>query len=796
MQDLNDKTSGSFLLAPEWNQIPSEMQNIITDQDITLSSGDLNQLGKAIAGYVGNATFYTDSGIADAYVLTTIGSKQSITAYTNGLNVNFIAGNTNTGASTVNVAGLGVKNIKLGDGTDPIAGDISGRIELAFDSSNDRFELLNPVFSVNVPSFDSVAQMKLSSLAADTDALTSSYTSGWAATLRGPVGGSRYSIVTKAEHDVVRGTGTVDEKIDHTLANTNVALLQFDGVISLTQAGGTVTLADNGPIMQAIMDVNPSALYIPGDTSGSYTFTTGVTGSDTIDVYGDGDKTVIDNTASAAAWLTITGAALTQIEELGANANEGDPSVTFASAPSLVAGEVFLIFNPTNSSFSGFRTSYHAGEYCEVESVSASVAKLKNQLYDDYIIANVDVYKQAPISPKVHDLKILGSTSADLVVLERCINPKVYNYTADHSNNSGILFRNCYKAEYHHLNINNEGDGGDDYGINIANCQDVIGEANNIFARRHAVNIGGGSQVGAVPSRNIRNKNSILKNDLSSGVHCADFHGNVEDSTYEGCAIYGGGAFQGKNNGYVDCTITEMLFGGCILAAEILGGDHYLDNCRLKTYTDPQPGSRGIVDIGGQSSVITANTTEDVNIRITGGKIFGRNIGASTIIILTENDGSTSKLNVEASGIHLDLDNFGSVVGTVLNTGAAASDFMIADKLVTGLTGKLLFNHAGGSYTNFPHRCQAESGQETVLTDTGASFVVGTAVVYKWSYPRKPPVTMCRSAIGYITNRIGIAHANPTAATGMTPAIATDDGTNFGGASNVDLNWRVGIEEV
>lgn len=142
MQDLNDKVTGGNLSATEWNQVPSEIQNVIESLGITLSAGDLNQLGKAIAGYVANGNFYTDSGAANAYVLTTIGSKQSLTAYTDGDTFEFIASTPNTGASTVNVATLGVKNIKLRDGTDPAAGQIAGRTILKFDLANNRCELV------------------------------------------------------------------------------------------------------------------------------------------------------------------------------------------------------------------------------------------------------------------------------------------------------------------------------------------------------------------------------------------------------------------------------------------------------------------------------------------------------------------------------------------------------------------------------------------------------------------------------------------------------------------------------
>ena len=113
MMNLTGKVTGNNLTAAEWNELPAEVQNVITGLGIGLSSGDLNQLGKAIAGYVANGNFYTDSGAADAYVLTLVGVKQTQPSYTNGTLIRFIAGNTNTGASTVNKDGLGVKSLLL-----------------------------------------------------------------------------------------------------------------------------------------------------------------------------------------------------------------------------------------------------------------------------------------------------------------------------------------------------------------------------------------------------------------------------------------------------------------------------------------------------------------------------------------------------------------------------------------------------------------------------------------------------------------------------------------------------------
>jgi hypothetical protein len=69
----------------------------------------------------GRVTWGTDSGTADAYVVTL---PYAPSAYTEGLEVRFKPGAENTGAATINVNGLGVKAIKRHDGSAVQAGDI------------------------------------------------------------------------------------------------------------------------------------------------------------------------------------------------------------------------------------------------------------------------------------------------------------------------------------------------------------------------------------------------------------------------------------------------------------------------------------------------------------------------------------------------------------------------------------------------------------------------------------------------------------------------------------------------
>lgn len=143
MKNVATKTTGSVYTADDYeNGSQQELENAVTTSGQSLTSSDQNQLGKSLAGYAAVSSFYTDSGAANAYVLSPIGSFQSPYAYTEGMLIRFRPSANNTGASTVNVNSLGVVNIKLADGTsDPSSGDITTTqdLSLRYDGTNFRF---------------------------------------------------------------------------------------------------------------------------------------------------------------------------------------------------------------------------------------------------------------------------------------------------------------------------------------------------------------------------------------------------------------------------------------------------------------------------------------------------------------------------------------------------------------------------------------------------------------------------------------------------------------------------------
>lgn len=137
MKDIPLKYDDDDLLPEEWNSIITEMKNFVTSSDTDLSADDNYQIAKAIASYAMMADFYIDSGTVNNYILSTSNRFKSPTEYKNGMRVRFQVLNTNTGASTINVAGLGVKPIKKYGGFDLLANEFKSKdyIELIYNSA-------------------------------------------------------------------------------------------------------------------------------------------------------------------------------------------------------------------------------------------------------------------------------------------------------------------------------------------------------------------------------------------------------------------------------------------------------------------------------------------------------------------------------------------------------------------------------------------------------------------------------------------------------------------------------------
>jgi hypothetical protein len=123
--DITEYTGAPFLTEKLKDKISQATADLRYGQITTIQGG----------GYL----YATASGAANTY---TASLSPAITAYTTGMVVNVLINTPNTGASTININGVGVANIKLLGSLALLAGELSGLAQLYYDGT--QFILLNP----------------------------------------------------------------------------------------------------------------------------------------------------------------------------------------------------------------------------------------------------------------------------------------------------------------------------------------------------------------------------------------------------------------------------------------------------------------------------------------------------------------------------------------------------------------------------------------------------------------------------------------------------------------------------
>jgi hypothetical protein len=131
---------------------PITVPNTFATATTTIPLSQLDSNFTTVSNSINDANTYSnyaaDTGIANAYVVT---FSSLTTTYAAGLRIQFKATNGNTGASTINVNGQGVKNITYANGTSLAPGTIvaGAIVDIIYDGT--QFLLLSPAGYINVP---------------------------------------------------------------------------------------------------------------------------------------------------------------------------------------------------------------------------------------------------------------------------------------------------------------------------------------------------------------------------------------------------------------------------------------------------------------------------------------------------------------------------------------------------------------------------------------------------------------------------------------------------------------------
>lgn len=311
--------------------------------------------------------------------------------------------------------------------------------------------------------------------------------------------------------------------------------------------------------------------------------------------------------------IEMTGIGLTAIPDVNVDIVKGIQALTFASTPSISEGDVIIIYNPTDSSYSGFRTYYRAGEYARIKSVSGTTVELMNSIVADYTAATVDLYVISGVTGYVKDFTIRGigdSTGYENALLIKygidftVSGIKLYDYSY-----SGINIKNCFNIAVNdcisYSNVANPA--GNIYPYVITNSQNIKTNGGYYSSYWHAISPGGGSDIGCVPNRYLSFDGVYMTS--TGNVQAFGPHGNMEYLTINNCTIDGGYIYGGNHTKLTNCDlIGKARNGGAIRGTELSGLDHEISNSYI--YSNLDVANYGnLIDLGGGAIVLGSDAS-------------------------------------------------------------------------------------------------------------------------------------------------------------------------------------------
>lgn len=386
--------------------------------------------------------------------------------------------------------------------------------------------------------------------------------------------------------------------------------------------------ANDTSAIQDALDSGYQAIYFP---AGTYKITTTLTIPQNVSIFGDGpDSTIIDarqvvtEPDTQCAIRTAVGTWTSMgITLASTGVTLGSQNINFFTAHGLTGNDVFLIWNPSNYSWSNFVSYHRAGEIQRVAIVpNTTSVRLQGSAYDNYNSSDIVLYKltsSTSCSIKNLSIKLSGSntTSNRGIRVRNGINCILENVKVTGAPYAGIELQQCHNVLVNNCWVQEDGQNnfGGDYGLAIYNCSSVLVNGGYYSASRHAITIGGGSDIGGVPNRFIKiiGANCHSSGDADGTPNGAlDVHPNCEHVLFRNCTVDGGIAGIGGDNITVQgCHILGRGAGDTLLYGAGCKGTNFVIHNNHFVSTRKGRFNRGaFIDFGAQNDAISHKTSK------------------------------------------------------------------------------------------------------------------------------------------------------------------------------------------
>jgi len=527
--------------------------------------------------------------------------------------------------------------------------------------------------------------------------------------------------------------------------------------------------------------------------AGRYRVTAPITFQPGDDVEGDGPDTVI--VAEPAGWtgayvMGVSGA-LVALPALSSNVQRGSASFSVVSAPALAPGDVGIIYNPTNSSFSAWRTYYRAGEFFRVSSVDGSTVRAMGLTYAGYTAAQVNLYKVVGASTRFSSFRIEQPSTQNAGLRVSLIDtPIIQNITTNGSTYCGIELDRCFDVRVDSNVFQASPAVDDEYGLLISNCQGGT-LTGAFYGGRHAIAFGGGSAIGSVPCRGI----SVFASNMGCNNPSAaqDLHGNTEDIRFFGGTFANGGVIGGLNHRFSNCRFLGNLNSGVALFAgePVGGGASVFTGCHFESSRNPnaEAGAFGMLDLGNNSVNMSADTTYQFD-----GCTFRAPAGC-TYLVKAAIDGTPGRVNLIFNAPRaVNAPDVTEFVRLSKSSGSGSFGVVRVREISGFITSGLKYVFLDGAVTADRFQLPRQNGIVNIPVATAAASG-NQSVAMPNPYPRAPNVLITARAPTVDNKRVGYSVSGISATTFSATCYLTTDSATTTAASSGQAAWETILEE-